>query len=830
MKGSVLLGLLFATYAVSAISPTVPSKDADGCYSISTVEELYGFAKQVNSGEEKKLDQITCAKLENDITINKNVMDEVEFGEEDGVPPTLKCAKDGGTCSLQKWNPIGSESTQFHGIFDGQGHTVSGLYVDAFSYPAGFFGYVSYGGGIIKNLNIADSYIKGGSHVGGISGRGGNIYNSSFSGVVVGSEVVGGIAGSADDAFRCHNDGYVWGEDEVGGIGLVMAEQCYNTGTVYSEKTGGGIRSTYGAIYQCYNTGSVKGGSVGGLVGTSFFNIVIENSFNVGQVQGWYQSGFTNIIDTADLQIRNSYSIAVNEKPDGYVEYPNYGTIVDESAFTDGTIVDLLNNDGYFVDIWEQGEKHPVLRDYAPKIKNGVYQIENEEQLVWFARVSPGDKTLKAVLLKDLVFNRNVTSDECLKNGTECKFFSWDSPVAFAGTLDGQFHSISGLYTTKDRVHIASYKSVGLFESIESTGVVKNLIIKDSYFNSDAKFRHDAALAGSNDGTISECFFENVYTGDEVTEVNKVAGFNSGTVIQTRIANKDLWFDGINYTPYKYKACQSITGSFCETSEEPRVSLGSAAVVRTPYPSFRETMDSLGYLGYKYRIKKDLAKKDMKITIHLDKGDEAIGRDSVVSKAKGFCTTYMSDHDIVIRVGFCSAVLPKTSKVSTVETSLGNFKYYNPSDTDEVKPCNYDKDIYLDIVDSVAVEGTLRLFEFGPRGTCKGDAKTVKEPEFDQCYNNNWMSCEQYEEEERTATPVLDKPLDVRMFVSGKSLHFYGTSAQAKFQIVNLKGEVVKRGLASSNVPLNGLKSGIYVVRVQDGHSSVYRMVVLKGI
>ena len=837
MKRLLLLILVFAAYTMAAVTSVSPEIDDAGCYHISTVEELYGYAKLVNSGKVQKSGNITCAMLEKDIVINKNVMDEVEFGEVDSIPPTLKCLKDGGTCSFDKWTPIGDEQDWFYGIFDGQGHTISGVFVDRTGFDdVGFFGY---GSGFIKNLNIVDSYIKGDEHVGGIIGNGGSLYNCSFSGVVVGKELVGGIAGLGDGTFRCHNEGFIWGNRFVGGIGGTPSKQSYNTGSIYCDYSCGGISAEESSVHQCYNTGSVKGacsGGIGGTVRSNGYKRVIENSFNIGPVSGSYvyrHSGIAGDLDTSLLMIDNSYSIPMTDASKPGFESDKYGFFFDETAFVDGTIVNQLNNDGKYVDVWEQGESHPVFRDYSPKIKDGVYQIENEEQFVWFAELADflqGDPNLKAVLHKDLVFNKNVVTDKCLANASECKFFSWDPPQHFAGVFDGQHHSISGLFTSKEFSYTAKHFSMGLFQSTRETGVVQNVIVKDSYFNSDG-YSGDAAIVGENEGTVSECFFENVFTGDEPTEVYKYVATTGGTLIETRTVNRDLWFDGKKLIPYKIKACQSPTGPVCEKTEKFKFSLYYGAAIQTPYSSFESTMDSLGYLAFKYRLKKTNPSDDPEIDVRFGSDWYEVRSEVNISEAGGFCTTYTSDHDIQVKVGGrCSATLPKTNKVSTIETPFDKLKYYNFQNIKEVGDCSeYLKSypVYISLSDAVEAEGIVRLFEFGPMGTCKGNGKIAEEVYSNQCYTGkNWIPCEQYEQE-TVVRPTLNNRGNVRIVLSAKTLYFYGTSAQAKFQMVNLKGQIVKNGFASSSVLLDNLKNGVYVIRVQDGLSSFSKVILL---
>lgn len=63
------------------------------------------------------------------------------------------------------WMPVGVETTPFQGVFYGNNHTLSGLWINRTSISnVGFFGYVS--GATIDNLTIASSSIAGLSYVG----------------------------------------------------------------------------------------------------------------------------------------------------------------------------------------------------------------------------------------------------------------------------------------------------------------------------------------------------------------------------------------------------------------------------------------------------------------------------------------------------------------------------------------------------------------------------------------------------------------------------------------------------------------------------------------
>ena len=122
-------------------------------YEITNYHELLGLAKLVN----EKNESIT-ASLMNDIVFNENLLDE---NGNVRVADPIKWTPIGNT-------PIGTERYYFNGIFNGNGHTISGLYVDSGDY-AGLFGKAQ-GAPRIKGVGIVDSYFKADTYVGGIVG------------------------------------------------------------------------------------------------------------------------------------------------------------------------------------------------------------------------------------------------------------------------------------------------------------------------------------------------------------------------------------------------------------------------------------------------------------------------------------------------------------------------------------------------------------------------------------------------------------------------------------------------------------------------------------
>ena len=159
------------------------SDGTSGNWQISNVDELYWYAKLINGELEGTTNYSKNAVLTADITVNTGVLNP------DGT------LNESGKDSLVKWTPIGKEQKDTNTVtFNGNGHTISGLYCDS-GYLVGLFGYLY--NSTIQNVIISDSYFSG-SYVGGVCGQmnASTITNCFSSSMVKGGSGVGGICGS----------------------------------------------------------------------------------------------------------------------------------------------------------------------------------------------------------------------------------------------------------------------------------------------------------------------------------------------------------------------------------------------------------------------------------------------------------------------------------------------------------------------------------------------------------------------------------------------------------------------------------------------------------
>ena len=156
----------------------------------------------------------------------------------------------------------------------------------------------------------------------------------------------------------------------------------------------------------------------------------------------------------------------------------------------------------------------------APNKEGEWYVIDDANDLYWLATTAP--KNVKAKLTENITVNRNVLGANGNPTGTS--FTAW-TPIGtdtdpFTGTLDGNGHTISGLYC-----NTPSNNYVGLFGSIARGGTVTHLGVVDSYF---AGSTYVGGVCGYNQGTISGCY--STATVNSTASGGVMVGYSAGKV------------------------------------------------------------------------------------------------------------------------------------------------------------------------------------------------------------------------------------------------------------------------------------------------------------
>lgn len=219
-----------------------------------------------------------------------------------------------GDGSNNGWLPIGDFDSPFSAIFEGNGHTISNLFIERGSSDAetggeyiGLFGSVRYTE--IRNLVMDGDLmdVTGDRFTGGIAGRSvtsATVSNVTTSGTVTSTgELTGGLMGASIESTisDSHATGVITGVEGTGGlVGRAVLTSIIDSSvsaTVTGDQyTGGlvGLRSGYSdaPILRSHMSGTVMGNDyTGGLAGLSDGGGAILYSYNTGPVTGGNYTG-----------------------------------------------------------------------------------------------------------------------------------------------------------------------------------------------------------------------------------------------------------------------------------------------------------------------------------------------------------------------------------------------------------------------------------------------------------------------------------------------------------------------------------------------------------
>ena len=308
----------WAATNVTTSRPAQGDGSSSNPFQISNAKELAWFRDWVNgtytvSGSESATTHLNaCAKLTADIDLK-------DF-----------CHAADASQNLEElsWVPIGNIKRDYKGTFDGNGKTITNLYINASQTFMGLFGYTYQS--TIKNLTFENA----------------NVTNTSwYTGILVGYAVNGSTLQNIKISETCQIKG---GGNYTGGIAGILygnAYNCVNYATVQGIEDVGGLFGSYGgdeiSITACANYGKVTASSqiAGGLVGF-FSSGTIQDCANYGDVEGTNRvAGMAGFVDKGKIQNVFSYGSisATNGTEVGMVfGYSKYGDTEGMVAYYSG--------------------------------------------------------------------------------------------------------------------------------------------------------------------------------------------------------------------------------------------------------------------------------------------------------------------------------------------------------------------------------------------------------------------------------------------------------------------------------------------------------------
>ena len=297
--------------------PSGGDGSSESPFLITTAEELKWYANYVNGESGDNVVHTTaCAQLVNDIDLS------------------TVCGEGKGN-----WTPIAKYGIytlkgehHFDGVFDGNGHTISNLYInDQNGSNLGLFGYVTptTKKTSVKNLKMANVQIVGKTDIAAVCTSG---FNATFenieviSGSIAGFSDIYGISGCRGSAKNCINRADVTASSyNVAGVISTIQDEvsnCSNYGkiTTGTGQAGGiaGGNDGLAILINCANygeihvTGTVNSTdcAVGGLLGSPW-NIEISNCANFGNIYLTEQSELVGVI-VGTVKLKRASGILAN--------------------------------------------------------------------------------------------------------------------------------------------------------------------------------------------------------------------------------------------------------------------------------------------------------------------------------------------------------------------------------------------------------------------------------------------------------------------------------------------------------------------------------------
>lgn len=279
------------------------------------------------------------------------------------------------SAKLHKWTPIGNSSVAFTGNFDGDGHTISGMFINTTSSHNGLFGNNS---GTVQNLTVENSWVSGGKNTAGVVGYNVGIVENlkNYASVSGKNNCVGGVLGNSNQRQYQYNSviknvinfGIIVGNENVGGIA-----GCATAVTVYGAENDAPIEG-YGYV----------GGIFGG-IGSSSKND-IQNLKNTGDIKGshfvggisGHCGGITTIYTSSPS---STYSCGKSSSYCGQIQLAHNKGIINGLRYVGGIVGEVCNGTiselGNSGDIISEGGAGGIVSSMSYTKATAVYNTGN---------------------------------------------------------------------------------------------------------------------------------------------------------------------------------------------------------------------------------------------------------------------------------------------------------------------------------------------------------------------------------------------------------------------------------------------------------------------
>ena len=174
-------------------------------------------------------------------------------------------------------------------------------------------------------------------------------------------------------------------------------------------------------------------------------------------------------------------------------------------VLVDDTIQDWTDGDGENGNATDLGDGYTVSED------GNTYTVYTADGLMAWAEAAQGNLSLNCTLTHDIDLS-----------GTEWEPVG-DRNNVYTGTFDGNGHTIRNMAITKENLSFGD--DCGMFGRVGTNATIQDLTLEDVRLDVDADDVSIGALAGSNQGIISNC-----RVSGNISVTNKEMGFVGGVV------------------------------------------------------------------------------------------------------------------------------------------------------------------------------------------------------------------------------------------------------------------------------------------------------------
>ncbi|MBQ3638991.1 MAG: hypothetical protein II955_00535 [Clostridia bacterium] len=536
--------------------------ESDSEYILTTPAQVLGFVKL---GSEGNTFQEKTIKLGADIDLNPGWDATVSVKGGVATYPTVP---------LNKWDMI----LQFSGILDGQGHILRGIYVSANLTNSGndpemicsMFGNISGNGDtLFGNVTITSGFTPGvrnliilNSSTIATADEGAN--NRRVAGLV--AYLTGGFI---ENIYTEMNtilkvQGSEW--EQIAGIVFGIR---HPSATVANSTISNVV---YNGIVGVANGTTIPGGAAGttrtAKIATAACNVSYENCLTVGAAY-YLGSKYGNLFcdyyngnsDASTITYTDCFTEPVSaegEAPAGW-SYNDY-----VGSKVPGIVAAMLTNVGLTESTSEPISEKPISEYDGTEPDGSSFTISSTEDLLHAAQLSQNGVTFEnqeLLLTANIDLNPGWDATVAINEGVatlpSVPTVTFPGFATFAGTFNGNDHTISGVYMVKELTQNSA--NLAFIEILGSNGCVKNVKFKNSFIFadmqnyesvSDCKIGGIAARINGNGGCLIDSVYADINVWYRASEMQRIGGI-AGKVGGHNVTINNVIFAGTvgNMTP-----------------------------------------------------------------------------------------------------------------------------------------------------------------------------------------------------------------------------------------------------------------------------------------